>query len=76
MGRDGIFTESLADQASAAQQRTLVASWVLFALDALLLLIGYVLIELRVLRPVFILARQCREIAQNNYSTQNNISCK
>ncbi len=64
----------LVDQASAAQQRTLVASWVLFALDALLLLIGYVLIELRVLRPVHILARQCREIAQNNYSTQNNIS--
>lgn len=63
----------LVEHSNAAQQRTLIASWILFGLDALLLLLGYALIERRVLRPVQALARQCREIAQNNYSTQNSI---
>ena len=67
-------TESLLDQlvrfAETTHQRALYSSLALFALDVLLLALGYALLARRVLRPIHILTRQCREMAQGNYGTR------
>lgn len=63
----------LVEHSETVQQRASTASLVLFALDALLLVLGYMLIERRVLHPIRALAEQCREMTRGNYSTHNHI---
>jgi diguanylate cyclase (GGDEF)-like protein/PAS domain S-box-containing protein len=71
-------TEALMDRlvqfADDAHQRALMSSLALFALDVLLLLLGYALLSRRVLRPIHVLTRQCREMALGRYGTRTRLS--
>lgn len=71
-------TEALMDElvhfADGAHQRALVSSLALFALDLLLLLLGYALLSRRVLRPIQALTQQCREMALGRYGTRNRLA--
>lgn len=70
------YTESLLNQlvdfSTQLQKRALWVSLTLFWLDILLLVIGYFLIQSRVMRPVQMLDEQCREMAQGNYGHRTN----
>ncbi len=56
------------------QQRALWASFLLFGIDIFVLLIGFFIIQLRVLRPVQEISAQCAEMIIGNYSIRNKIT--
>lgn len=60
--------QQLVAHANQVQQRALWSSMVLFGIDVLVLLAGYALIARRVLRPVYQLTLQCREMGRGNYN--------
>ncbi len=63
-----VLMDGIVAYANAAHQRALYSSVLLFVLDALLLLLGYVLVARRVLQPMHRLAQQCRAMVAGDYA--------
>ena len=63
-----VLMDGIVAYANAAHQRALYSSLALFVLDALLLLLGYVLVARRVLQPMQRLAQQCRAMVAGDYA--------
>ncbi len=76
---DALWAESenlingLVEYSNALQKQALWVSLVLFGLDILLLLLGYFLVQSRVILPLQLLAHQCGEMAAGNYACKTTI---
>lgn len=71
-----ILLNELVDFTTRVQQRAVWASLLLFSIDIFVLLIGYFLIQSRVLRPVQQISAQCAEMAAGNYSTRTQVDVR
>lgn len=76
---DALWAESenlingLVEYSNALQKQALWVSLVLFGLDILLLLLGYFLVQSRVILPLQLLAHQCGKMAAGNYACKTTI---
>ena len=68
------LVNQLVEFSGQVQQRALWASFLLFGIDIFVLLIGFFIIQLRVLRPVQEISAQCAEMIIGNYSIRNKIT--
>ena len=64
----------LVEFSDQVQQRALWASFLLFGIDIFVLLIGFFIIQSRVIRPVQEISAQCAEMIIGNYSIRNKIT--
>ena len=68
------LVNQLVEFSGQVQQRALWASFLLFGIDIFVLLIGFFIIQSRVIRPVQEISAQCAEMIIGNYSIRNKIT--
>jgi diguanylate cyclase (GGDEF)-like protein/PAS domain S-box-containing protein len=73
LGSAEALLDSLVRHARDVQQNALYNSYILFALNLVLLLLAYALVSRQVLRPIRRLVEQCRELASGNFAVRSRL---